>query len=500
MSKNKIIGDTAILNIALLISQILAVLQSFLIMKFLDPIKYGNWLGFMLLLNYGSFAHLGIVYGMIIKATYFKEQNNIDDYNLTLNTGYFSWTFLTTVIATIYLIYNLIILKHDITNIISICSIFILLILEQQTTFKIQYQTALYKNFKMMSISNIYRAILSFIILLPMAYYFNVIGVVIGSLVVSFIIFIYWEKNTHFKLKINISRNIFLQIFKIGFPTLIVVLTGALILNIDRVVILKLLGNEYLGYYGLTALGGTFIYGILSQAGSTIGPHIVSDYAKFNESPFALKKYLLKPTFIFSHFSIILIILLFLIIPIFVNLFLHKYQLGITAFYFMIPGFYFLSLILTATNIVSIILVSKKKQRILFSIQFLTLLIEVLLSILFIKLGYKIEGVAFASTIASAFYGITILNLALSYVIEIKLERLKILYKLLEPFIFFIIYIIIYNLTSNYIAFNYLIIYKSFLTFSICTLLLYSLNKKTNFFSDIKPFLNEILVKYKFNK
>ena len=239
-----------------------------------------------------------------------------------------------------------------------------------------------------------------------------------GTLSVSLIIFIYWRINTEFKPTFYFSKNDFYEIFKIGFPTLIVVISGVLIQNVDRIVILKFLGSEYLGYYGITALGGATVYGLLSQAGSTMGPHIVEDFAKSGDTPSVLKKYLLKPTLIFSYIATILITCLIIIVPFLVNVFLPKYQPGLSAFYIMIPGYFFLSIILTASNILSIILISINKQRIIFYVQIITIIIEIILCYLFIKTGYDIVGVAIASTISSAFYGISILYLALKYVMN----------------------------------------------------------------------------------
>jgi O-antigen/teichoic acid export membrane protein len=501
LQKSKIIDDTFFLNIALVISQILSIIQSFFILRFLDPIKYGIWLSVMLFLNYGAYSHIGTVYGMVIKMLYYKEQKEYNKLKIIQDTGYTSWTIFTIIFCIFFFIYMLFDDSLNNFKLFSIIIIVCMLFVEQQTTFLIQWQTSYNKNFKLMGKSNMIRSILSFITIIPLAYFFNVFGVMIGTLFVYILVYIYWRVNSEFRPTISISYKALKEILIIGMPTLVVVLSGALIQNVDRLVILRMLGSVYLGYYGITALGGATVYGLLSQAGSTMGPHIVEDFAKSGDSPSVLGKYLIKPTLIFSYISTFLISNLIIFVPYFVSLFLPKYQPGINSFYLMIPGFFFLSIILTASNILSIILISKSKQHFIFYIQVTTIAIQILLSYFLIKVGYKIEGVAIASTISSAFYGLSILYLSLHYVLRdfnaIKSHILQVLFPFIYTSSCVFLFIIISKRLFTSLHYSFLFILIS--TFLIYIPLVIILNKKTNFISDLKPLFDNFILKFRNN-
>jgi hypothetical protein len=82
--------------------------------------------------------------------------------------------------------------------------------------------------------------------------------------------------------------------------------------------ILSFLGPVSLGYYGVTSLGGNALYGMLSQAGGAISVHISEDFGRNNDFAPALKKYLVKPTLIFSYIITgLFIVLLFFFLSFF---------------------------------------------------------------------------------------------------------------------------------------------------------------------------------------
>lgn len=496
--KIKIIKDSAFLNIALIIGQVLAVLQSFIIMRFLDPAMYGLWLGLMILLTYSSYVHLGITYGMVMRLLYYKGQGNELRVEQIQDTAYTVWSALSLLFSIGVFFYAL--LTSGITSFEKwgLFIISLIIVFEQQMAFLTQWQTSFLKDFKMVSISNISRAILSFVLLVPLAFFFNVKGVMLGSLAVSGIMMIYWWVKTTYRPHLRLSTNVLWEMLRIGFPIMLVVLAGVLIQSIDRLVILKFIGAVSLGFYGITALGGNSVYGLLAQAGSSIGPHIIDDFGRSNDSPKSLQKYITKPTLVFSYFSVFLISALLIFVPFIVEWVLPRYIPGIMAFYIMVPGYFFLSITLTANNILNVILIAKKRQSLIVYIQILAIIIEVALSILFIHWGWDIEGVALASTITSAFYGMAILYFALYYVIPNKKEQINFIGSVLLPFLYALV-----SLPLVIWLGKHLIPGSNAGRFALqgatCILifipLFFYLNKKTNISKDVGPVVKGFLKK-----
>lgn len=497
--KIKILKDTASLNIALIIGQGLAILQTLIIMRFLDPAMYGLWLGLIILLNYGGYVHMGMEYGMALRLLYYKGQGNVARVVQIQDTVFTMWTGLSLIFAFCVFVYALFVPQTSSVQEIGLIIISGLIIFEQQIAFLARWEISFLKDFSLLSISNILRAGLSFILFVPLAYFFNVIGVMIGAFIVSGIMLIFWWIKTTYRPQIRLSGDVLLEILRIGFPILLVVLGGMMIETVDRLVILSFLGAASLGCYGITSFGGASVYRLLGQAGGSIAPHMVEEMGSNNDEPQSLLKYLIKPTLIFSYISVVLITFLIFVVSFLVEWMLPRYLPGMQAFYIFTPGFFFLSITLTASNILNVILIARRQQRFVVYIQYIAIAIEVLMAICLIRLGWNIAGVALASALTCAFYGLSILYLAAHYVIPGQRERFRFFGSVLMPFMYgFVVVSLVIYLGKRIIpesSLGRLILQCSFAA------LLYSppfyyLNKKINLMRELGPFITAVKSKF----
>ena len=223
------------------------------------------------------------------------------------------------------------------------------------------------------------------------------------------------------------------ELLRVGSPILLVVIGGTLIRTVDRLLILGYLGTEALGYYGVTALGGNLLFGLISQAGSAMGPHMLATMGRTDNAPEALRPYLVKPTLIFGHLIAGGILLLAFVIPPFVRLWLPQYLPGLNAFYLFIPGFFFLGITLSANNLLNGILMVRRRQRIAIGIQVSAVMLELGVGFLMIRGGMGIAGVALASTVAYAAYGIAVVAAASLYILQDARARTAFILRTLVP-------------------------------------------------------------------
>lgn len=496
--RKKIFKDTLFLSASILIYQGVRIVQTFLIMHFLNPHYYGIWLGLNIVLMYGVYAHLGVEYGFAMRLPYYQGQNKTEQALKASDTGYLAWSVLTLICALTVIGYGVSAPRFSGFERMGLVIIAGLMVAEQQIAFLSRWNYSGPKNFKMPSILSVIRSIISFCVLVPMTYFFNVEGVMIGSLLVAvFFVAIWWVK-TPYRFKGDVSLASFSDMIKIGFPILLVVLGGQLIETSDQILIISFLGSASLGYYGVAWLAGNVLYGLVSQAGCAISPHITENFGKVNDSTTELRKYLLKPTILFSYLMSVLLMLLVFSLPPLALLFLPQYAPGLRAFYFLIPGFFFLGIILTANNILNLILISKKRQRWIVYFQIIAIIIKIGLGLWFIKLGWNISGVALASTLAYVVYGGTILYWASHYVLSDYKERLGFLGEVIAPFIIVIIASgLIYWLGQKIIPQHLAL--RSATQLFLCILSIISLvirlNRKTGVFGDIKPIISALALR-----
>lgn len=453
MLQKKILKDTALLNGAGVVGQGFAFLQSFFVLRFLEPSAYGIWAGLTIILIYSTYVHLGLEYGLGVRLPYHLGQDNVRRARQIEDSVYLVWMAASLVVAAGLLCYALLWDQPSDLIRLGLVVIAALIPLGQQVLFLSRWQTSVPVDFSLGSVLSAAQGLLSLVVIVPLAYWFGVSGVMIGTLVVAAVMCAAWTARTRFRLRWQFSRDALWEILRIGFPILLVVLGGVLIRTVDRLLIVAHLGAEQLGYYAVTGLGGAFLYSLLSQAGSAIAPHISREIGRAEDSAPALRKFLLKPTLIFACLAAGIIAALVFTVPPLVELLLPQYVPGLAAFYLFVPGFFFLGVILTANNILNVVLIGRRRQRLVVYIQLIAVVVEVVCGLALIRVGWGIAGVALGSTLAYASYGLPILYFASKYVIPEAATRIRFLGTVLLLFVYAVVVtLLIYWLGEHWIT------------------------------------------------
>lgn len=431
----KILKDTLFLNGAMTVGQVFAVVQSLLVMRVLDPAGYGIWLGLVILLSYASYVHLGVDDGLGIRLPYYRGQNEERRAIESTNTAYSVWTGLTIVFAIGIGGFALLARQQSAVTKAGLIAVAVLVVLQQQIAFYDRWLSS-QASFRRVSTLSTAQSFISVSLIVPLAYALGIYGVMLGTVATSFVMWLLWSRSAGFRASWRFSASSLADLLRVGMPLLLVSLSWTLIKTIDRVLILRLLGPASLGLYGITGIGGNFLYSLMHKAGSAISPHITEEMGRSGDSPEALRKYLIKPTLLFAAASVAGIMLLLFVVPLLVELVLPRYRPGIGAFYLFVPGFFFLGITMTSGNILSVVLMARRRQRFLLYLQGLALATEVGAIYLFVGRGWSLEGVALASTLSYAVYGLSILAGAARCVIKIRAERWSFLGEVLTPFVY----------------------------------------------------------------
>ena len=430
--RGKILSDTLWLNAASVIGQVFGVLQSLVVMHLLGPEGMGVWLGAAVILGYAAYAHLGIDYGMGIRLPYYRGRNDPERAEAIQDTGYLAWTVLALIAATaLLLIAFTVSVSEQSRN--AMIAVAVIIPFEQQTSFFVRWQASARLDFRLASYLAVARSVLSFLLVVPLTAAFRLPGFLAGMAAVAVVMFAVWCTRVTFRPGGRVSAEAFAEMVRIGFPILVVSLAGILIQTVDRLLILGMLGTASLGYYGVTTLGGGMLYGVLAQAGNAVSPHLSAEFGRTREDPASLERFLVKPTLLIAIAAAAGIMLLAAVIPALVHLALPRFLPGLPAFYAYVPGFYFLGLILTANNILNIILIEQRRQRIVVYIQALAIALQAGLGWLLLRAEIGLPGVALASTASYAFYGVTILVMAAQQAIPEPARRLTFLWRALFP-------------------------------------------------------------------
>lgn len=498
MQKTKILKDTFFLNLASLAGQAFKVLQGFLVLKFLDPAAFGIWLSLEIVIKYSAYINLGLEHGFSNRLPYFIGQGNQAKANQTEDTAYIAWSGITAIFTVGVLIYGIFVQNPSLIFRWGLIVIALLVLFEQQISFITRWETSGKKNFGLFSRLQVSRTIISFCLIVPLAYFFDVGGLMAGTLLAAIIMAVVWWKKTRYRYNGNINFKIIKELLYVGFPILLVVVGGVLIETVDRLLILNKLGSEQLGFYGVTALGGGFMYGLLAQAGSAIAPHMIEDMGRMEDDAHCLEKYLVKPTLLFASASVLAILALEFIMPVLVTFWVPKYIPGLMAFALFLPGYFFLSIVLTGSNILQIILIARKRQRIMIYIQMAAVMVELFVGLLLLNIGWGIAGVALSSTFAYMFYGMTILALTTNIVMAEGRKKIRFISEVVALFCLGLVLYFTIEYLGNLFAGDrefVRILSKLFLSCLAGLPILYWLDRRVKIISDVLPFLKKLKMK-----
>lgn len=417
MLRRKIIADTMRLNASGLVVQGLGMLQSILLIKFLEPEILGLWVTALLVLNYANYASLGIEHGMALRLPYYRGRGETGKSVVASDSAYVAWSLLSLFCAGLVGLHATF-GNHSAEMRFALGAIAIVIPLTQQHAFFSRWQTSVPVDFSVGMKVVMLQGVLSFAVVVPMAYVNGLRGALLGTILVNAVIALLWVRLSSFRFQKHMSLSALRELVHAGFPMLLLVIGGVLVQTVDRVVIIQELGSASLGYYAITGLGGNALYGFLSQAGSAMSPHIVEESGRNVGVPERLEKYLVRPTLLFAYVSAILLLFVAAAVPMLVRTFVPKYLPGVSAFYAFVPGFFFLAITLTAGNILALLMIERRQARVPVYLQAAVILIQAAGAILAVRVGIGLAGVAVASTLSYAVYGSAMLLLTARLVLS----------------------------------------------------------------------------------
>ncbi len=226
-------------------------------------------------------------------------------------------------------------------------------------------------------------------------WYGGLFGFIVSQFICLFVVVIALQKIGISRLKLSVDLKIITKLIKEGMPIALVSLLGGLLMVTDRYVIGYFLDTETTGVYGV---------GILAFSGVLLIPTLLSQYyyPKIAKLYGSNEKKALTSLY-YQHYrqnglvTIFVVIAASLIMTVLVEYFLEEYARGSTAMRINIAVSCVAALSMPKANI--LLVAGLHKERI--AIVITTLLINIVLSIMSLKLGFGINGVAYSSLISN---------------------------------------------------------------------------------------------------
>ncbi len=238
-------------------------------------------------------------------------------------------------------------------------------------------------------------AILVALFSLAGAYLFGVHGLIVGLVISNTASFYIAKKTNGISFSFHLNWQKIVSLIKIGFALLLSNFVYLTLLSVDSVMIAKMLSIEALGFYAIGTMAVQQMRNLPTFFHVVVFPHIQEQYGATKDVK-DIKGMILKPTYIISRLTPILLVALIFIMEPLIYYLLPHFTPGLTAMKILIFGYFFMIVNELSTTLIFTI----HKQNILAFLYGPAVIVAILLNYLFIKKGFGIEGVAFATSLS----------------------------------------------------------------------------------------------------
>ncbi|MBI5171086.1 MAG: oligosaccharide flippase family protein [Candidatus Eisenbacteria bacterium] len=201
-----------------------------------------------------------------------------------------------------------------------------------------------------------------------------------------------------------------LDLVQIGFPMFVLVASALVMRSLDRLIILRYLGNRDFGFYSISMMALTFLLYMPDAVTYVMYPRLLKQFGEDGGDPAGIREVVQRVLRTSSIFVPVLSGLVFLAAAPVVGLLLPKFLPGIGALRALAFG----ALGLAFANFASVVLMTVGRQAMLMPTALVSIMLGAALDLGAVKLGYGITGVAWATLVTYAANGAVLLTMALT--------------------------------------------------------------------------------------
>lgn len=488
--KEKIIKDTAKYNLIQYGSQFFGFIGATAMRNFLGPYLIGIWSLLRVVIDYASYTDLGVGAAATYKIPFFKGKKDKENETAVTDCA-FSFIFLTSIISVATILIASFVLRNTYSPeiIAGLIVISIYMILERFYSYYVVTLRA-QSNFSVINRSVIFDSVVNLVLIFLLVKKFQLNGLYVTVILMAVLNTLFIHRLARYRIAFIFTLKKIFSLIKFGFPLLLLGFLGTILRSIDRIMIAKMLGVTFVGYYSIALMSKNYLEGMSNNFGIVTIPRIVEAYGK-EEKVEHIKKFVTVSAEIISYLFPFLLGLVFFMIPLFVKVVMPKFIPGIVATQILLLDIFFRSCSPQASQF----LVALGKQTKIIPISVITIILNIAFNYIFLKQGFGIEGVACGAALSSCFNFLAVLGYAMKHFAGFK-EISKFVARVIFPLIYTAAVVLgcelFINITNPYFK---LAINLTILTVSSLPLFFY-INRKTHILNTLLNYFKTSLPKF----
>lgn len=394
--EREIFKQSSVYSFSLFLRMLLGLLRGIIVAKLLGPSLYGLGNAFRLVLGYEAYSDLGMFSAMNREAPYYRSAKNEEKAQQIVKSVFGINLIYSLFVGTILILISFYLRKTqwEAKYVDFVLFLGFLIITNKLRAFY-SIKLKIDKKFYLLSKVEVLYGFASSIACVLFAYYLGFKGLLIGLFVADVIYIGAILVAVREIPGIGISFSIVRELLKIGFPIQSALFLIMSLASADRIIIVSMLSEEALGYYGIAVVATGVISIIPSAIHSVTLPRIMEKLGS-TKNIYRIKDYLIEPTTVMAYFMPFLFAIIYFGIHLPVQYFLPKYMLSINIAKILTLGSFFL---IIHTMPVSICYALNKQLKVVY-MAFPAVLLNIVINVSVIRLGWGLNGVAFGTCIS----------------------------------------------------------------------------------------------------
>jgi O-antigen/teichoic acid export membrane protein len=369
--------------------------------KLLGPSFYGLWTLFKIVPRYSEYLHLGARDALRFFLPYYRKRGDTK-YAETITNSVFTATGVLHTILAVGLL--MLCLRDGFSTQVKFGLVCMAgyMPLEFYNRHVITILRAEEK-FTLIARLNYIGSFVVFALTVPLLYWFRIYGVFLSVFLVRLTISVILFTQVGLRARFSFKWQPYVEMVRKGFPIMLSDFCVELIMTSDRIIITVLLGQTDLGYYGIAVMVMAILIQLPGTAREIMEPQVMRDMDGRMSASF-VEDYLLKPLVNTAYLIPFLIGPICLALPTAIPILLPKYIPAVVPTQIIALGVFFLSLAFVPRPII----VAHGWQVPIARYLPIVLIVNLTASVVFVKMGYGILGVAIGSSLSFAMLFLTL--------------------------------------------------------------------------------------------
>lgn len=394
------IRNIAYVAIAALFCQGLTSVRAFLLAKLISPAEYGVWTGLQLIITLAPIACLGTVEALVKEVAFYRGKGDKET-----QTAVEASVLGSVILAGVIIILGCYGLQksgwfkffQEHARLARLTAVTAALITISSFYY---YRTVAYENFRLVSVLDTVRAIVSTAAILLPGAFFGLEGAVIGLLiseVLSAVLLGALSSRDQGSVRISFSGPLMWNAIRIGLPITLIWWIYMLQNGLGRMASMAWLGSEVTGYLGAAGSLATMVALVPNMVARVFYPRLNAQLGA-NTGAAELRKSVIDPVTSLAVILPFAQLAAVFVLPLIYRGFLAKYAAGLDCGQILVMGAFFACIVRNGLNF----LIASNRQMLLIGYVIGTCLLSAAFIFGLVKLDFGINGIAVAVSAAAA--------------------------------------------------------------------------------------------------